>query len=74
MRPLNEDLRVEKNLYVMLSVKVIENGVVWNEINVEYPQQSKDSYLELEKRITETLIGIGVDMQSARNAPQKITK
>ena len=64
----------EKNIYVMLTLTAIKDGHVWNRVTEEYPGQSEDSYTELEKRLSETLVQMGLDKIASKNSREVVNE
>jgi len=54
----------QKNIYVMLTLTAIKNGKVWNEVVEKYPDQSEESYTELQERLAEMLVKLGKDLKT----------
>jgi len=51
----------DKSLYVTMKITAVKDGRVWNEYELKYPNQSKEMYAEFERRISETLLKMGLD-------------
>jgi len=51
----------KKDMFVMLTLTAIKDGREWNSVTEKYPNQSKASYTEIQKRLSETLIQLGLD-------------
>ena len=52
-----------KNMYVTLKLTAVKNGAVWQESELKYPNQSEETYTELEDRLAKMLVQMGLDAQ-----------
>jgi hypothetical protein len=48
-------------MHVTLKLTAIKDGAVWQESELKYPGQDAAMYTELEKRLSDTLVKMGLD-------------
>ena len=58
---VSEKVEGEQDIFVILKLTAIRGGQIWHSAELNNPGLSKEAYTELEKRISEMLVQLGLD-------------